>query len=92
MRLFKTDFTQKYDMFYLIGDDNILILKTSDYMKIDVLLQSMSRHSMTNYKELPARAQRDCRYANDSSEYKQTIPVSDKQIALWVKNNYEVEL
>lgn len=92
MRLFKLPFTQKYDMFHLVGDDNILILKTSDFMKIEILVASLKRNNMTMYKEMPARAQRDCMYANDSSEYKQTIPMTDTEIQRFISNGYLINM
>ncbi len=91
MQLFRLPYTQKYDMYHLLGDDNILILKTSDTTKINDLTKSMARHDMTTFKELPARVQLDCICRSDSSDYAQTVPVNANDIQRWINNGYLVQ-
>jgi len=91
MRLFKLPLTQKYDMYHLLGDDNILILKNSNIENINTLRNSMNRNSITTFKDLPLKAKTGCIFYNDTTDYTQTIPVEDKQIQVWLDNGYLVK-
>ncbi len=87
MRLFKMPFTAKYDMYSLVGDDDVLILRVSDLDKIETLIRSMHRNNMSCFDDLPNRVKRDCDYFNNNTSGFYD-PISDKEFSMWYRNGY----